>query len=102
VEFETTLGGGLSGAATAVPLQPLGIDKGGIFYFINPANPEMLLKVLDGCPVNQHFWVFYSAGTNVGLTTTVTDTVTGLFKVYTNPDGTAAKPVQDTDAFACP
>jgi len=37
----------------------------------------------------------------VGLTTTVTDTVTGVQRIYTNPVGTAALPVQDTAALPC-
>ena len=35
------------------------------------------------------------------LTLTVTDTVRGQSKTYTNPQGTAAKPVQDTNALPC-
>jgi hypothetical protein len=39
----------------------------------------------------------------VELIVTVTDTQTGKTKVYFNPLGTAALPVQDTNAFAtCP
>lgn len=45
----------------------------------------------------------FAATTNVELTVTVTDTQTGRFKVYTNPLGKAAAPVQDTNAFdTCP
>jgi streptogramin lyase len=101
VEYETTLGGGLAGSASAIPLSSIGIDKGGVFYFSNPANPEMLAKVLNACAINGRYWVFLSAGTNFGLTTTVTDTITGSVKEYTNPDRTAAVPVQDVRAFPC-
>jgi hypothetical protein len=61
----------------------------------------MLVKVLNGCSLGGHYWVFYAAGTNVGLTTTVTDTVTGNHKTYTNSIGVAAPPVQDTSALPC-
>ena len=61
----------------------------------------MLVKVLNACSFNQKFWVFYSAGTDVGLTVTVRDTETGRTRTYTNPVGTAARPVQDTAAFPC-
>ena len=101
VAFQTSQGGGLSGAGTAIPLSSLGVNSGGLFWFFGASNPEMLVKVIDGCGVNQKFWVFYSAGTNAGLTTTVTDTVTGATKTYTNPDLTAAAPVQDTSALPC-
>ncbi len=61
----------------------------------------MMIKVLDGCGLNGKYWVFYAAGTNVGLTTTVTDTVSGQHATYTNPDRTAAAPVQDLAALPC-
>jgi hypothetical protein len=77
------------------------VGQGGLFWFFGPDNPEMLVKVLNGCSVNGKFWVFSSAGTNVGLTTTVTDTLTGHLKVYANPDLTPAAPVQDTGALPC-
>lgn len=57
--------------------------------------------MLNGCGLNNRFWVFWSAGTDVGLTLTVTDTVRGQSKSYTNTQGTAAKPVQDTNALPC-
>jgi hypothetical protein len=85
----------------AVPLSSLGVSAGGLFWFFNPGNPEMLVKVLNGCGLGGHYWVFYAAGTNVGLTTTVTDTVTGAHKTYTHAAGTAAPPVQDTSALPC-
>ncbi len=47
------------------------------------------------------FWVFASAGSNVGLHLTVTHTRTGLADTYENPDLHNAEPVQDTTAFAC-
>ena len=62
----------------------------------------MLIKVINGCAVNERFWVFYSAGTNVGFKVTVTDTQTGHSVKYQNTDLTAAPPEQDTSALACP
>jgi len=93
--------GGPPTPGNAIPLASLGISSGGVFWFFNPGNPEVLVKVLNGCSLGGHYWVFYSAGTNVGLSTTVTDTVTGAHKTYTNPIGTAAPPVQDTSALPC-
>ena len=85
----------------AIPLAGLGVSSGGVFWFFDAANPELLVKVLNGCSLGNHYWVFSAAGTDVGLTTTVTDTVTGAHKTYTNPIGTAAPPVQDTSALPC-
>ncbi len=72
----------------------------GIFWFFQPDNWEMLIKVLDGCAVNHHFWVFSAAVTDVGFTLRVTDTMTGAVKQYDNPIGVAAPAVTDTQAFA--
>ncbi len=101
VAFSTVEGGGASGNGSAIPLASLGVARGGLFWFFNADNPEMLVKVLDGCALNQQFWVFASAATNVGFTITVTDTRTARARSYSNRDGTAALPVQDTSAFTC-
>ncbi|MGH9362897.1 MAG: hypothetical protein ACRD2T_13365 [Thermoanaerobaculia bacterium] len=58
-----------------------------------------MLKVLNACGVNQKFWVFAGGLTDVKAVTTVTDTVTGATKTYTNPPGTPFQPLQDTVAF---
>jgi len=99
--FATAQGGGKSGNGQAIPLASLGVARGGLFWFFTADNPELLVKVLDGCALNQEFWVFASAATNVGFTVTVLDTRTGRAKAYTNRDGVAAPPVEDTSAFAC-
>ena len=57
-----------------------------------------MIKVLDGRALNNHFWVFYGALSNVQYTIHVTDTATGTTKTYTNPSGTLAS-VADTQAF---
>jgi hypothetical protein len=90
-----------SGPARAVALDPLGIARGGLFWFFAPDNPELLVKVLDGCGLNGHFWVFASAGTDVGVTVTVTDTLSGRTWARTHVKGTAMPPIQDTSALPC-
>src|ERR1700720_1076312 len=99
--FHTAQGGGVSGNGNAIPLGSLGVSHGGLFWFFGAANPEMLLKVLNACSISKQFWIFYAATTNVGFTVDVKDTRTGRTRTYTNRDGTAAPPVQDTAAFAC-
>jgi ELWxxDGT repeat protein len=94
VEAAWTDFSGRSGAGMAVPLTA----DTGYFWFFGPDNVETVLKVLDGRPVNGHFWVFYGALSNVQYSLTVTDTVTGTFKTYTNPSGQFAS-VADTSAF---
>ena len=102
VVYATTQAGGQQGFGTATALSQLGVDRGGLMTFFSADNPEMLIKVLDGCAVNGHKWVFYSATTNVALETTVTDSFTGNFVRYHNPDLNPAPPVQHTTAFPCP
>jgi hypothetical protein len=102
ISFSTVQGGGFSGDGQAIPLASLGVSHGGLFWFFGQDNPEMLLKVLNACAVNGKFWVFFSAGTNVGFTLTVTDTVSHNRRFYVNPDLNPAPPVQDGNAFPCP
>jgi hypothetical protein len=101
VTVDTAAAGGVHAPATAIPLASLGVDQGGIFWFFGSANPELLVKVLNGCSIDQRYWVFYSANTNVGFTVVVTDTLSGRTKTYSNADQTLAMPQQDTSAFPC-
>lgn len=78
---------------------PFGSDDSGLVWFFAPANWEMLVKVLNGGSLNGHFWVFAAATTTVEYTLRVTDTVTGTFREYFNPLGTAAAAITDTEAF---
>ena len=72
----------------------------GYFWFFDPSNIEVTIKVLNGCGVNGDYWVFAAGLTNVGVTLNVTDTATGRSKTYTNPVNTAFVAIQDTGAFA--
>jgi hypothetical protein len=99
--FATLEGGGQSGSGAAIPLASLGVARGGVFAFFGADNPELLVKVLNACSLNQQYWVFFAAVTNVGFTVTVTDTISGQQRVYHNPDLHAAAPVQDTSALPC-
>ncbi|HEV7516506.1 MAG TPA: NHL repeat-containing protein, partial [Thermoanaerobaculia bacterium] len=90
---------GNAGAGQAVRLTA----DSAYFWFFSPGNVEMIIKVLDGCGLNRHYWVFAGGLTNVATTLTVTDTRSGAVKTYRNPQGTAFAPLQDTAAFAtCP
>jgi hypothetical protein len=89
---------GVTGQGNVVPGAS---DTSGLFWFFNEANWEMLVKVLDGCSVTNHYWVFFAATTNVQFTVTVSDTQTGSVKTYVNPQGKAADAVTDTNALPC-
>ena len=85
---------GNTGVGMAVPLS----TDTGYFWFFNDANVEAVIKVLDGRPINDRFWVYYGALSNVEYTLTVTDSLTGAVKQYMNPSGRFAS-VGDNDAF---
>lgn len=90
---------GGSGSATALPRT----DDSGLFFFFDPDNWEMLVKVLDGCDFNQHYWIFAAASTDVEYTLSVTDTQTDQTRTYRNELGRPAQAITDTSAFAtCP
>lgn len=80
-----------------------GTPDSGLFWFFSPTNWEMLVKVIDGCGLNNRYWVFLAATTNVEFTLRVTDTETGVVQQYFNPLNRLAPPLADTEAFAtCP
>ena len=78
-------------------------DDSGLFWFFGEDNWEMLVKILNACTFNDHYWVFSAATTNVEYTLRVTDRVADVTKTYFNPLGQASSAVTDTAAFAtCP
>ncbi|HEX6203972.1 MAG TPA: hypothetical protein VF100_13290, partial [Thermoanaerobaculia bacterium] len=96
-EVEWTDFQGGRGRGTAVPRD----DGWGYFWFFQPGNVELSVKLLDGRALNGHFWVFYGALSNVDYTLTVTDTETGAVRRYQNPAGRFAS-TGDTAAFPDP
>jgi hypothetical protein len=85
---------GTSGVGRATDLA----SDTGAFWFFEPENLELVVKVLDGRLLNGRFWVFYGALSNVEYTLRVTDTATGEVRTYQNPAGTLASR-GDVEAF---
>lgn len=77
-----------------------GSDQTGIFSFFSPDNWEVMVKVLDGCNINDRFWVFASAATDVQYELRVTDLETGQVRSYPHGGGSPAPAVTDIEAFA--
>ncbi len=81
---------------------PLTADTG-TFWFFDPANVEVVVKVLDACSFSGHHWVFAAGLTDVEVVLEVRDTVAGTTRTYVNTLGAPFAPIQDTRAFAgCP
>ena len=75
---------GRSGAAHASDART---PDAGLFYFFTPDNWEVLVKVLNGCAVNGHYWVSIASGSDLGLDLVVRDTRTGAERRYTKAPG---------------
>ena len=79
-------------------LPSLTTGQTGFFWFFDEENIELAAKVLDGRALNGRHWLLYGGLSDVEYTLTVTDTVTGLTKDYTNERGSVCGRV-DTNAF---
>ena len=55
---------------------PKATKDSGLFRFFDADNWEMLVKVLDGCTINGHHWVYGASTTDLGYSIVVTDTTT--------------------------
>jgi len=78
-------------------------DASALFLFFGPDNIEVLLNVLNACSLNNTYWVFSAATTDVEYTIYVTDTANGKTKTYFHAGGSPAPAITDTSAFAtCP
>ncbi|MEM9594075.1 MAG: hypothetical protein AAGD06_07420 [Acidobacteriota bacterium] len=86
------------GKAGVVPLQT---DAAGLFTFFDEDNWEAMVKVLDGCGVNDHFWIFSAATTNIDYAVHVTDRYTGRYRQFFNALGEESPAFTDTRAFPC-
>jgi len=90
---------GSSGAAIAVALT----DDSGLFWFFDPEILELAIKVIDGCELNQSFWVYAAGLTNVAVTLTVEDTERDVTWQRTTALAEPFPPILDSAAFTtCP
>lgn len=85
--------------------QTVAIDNpgSGLFWFFAPDNWEVMVKAINGCGLNNHYWIFSAATTNVFYRLEAFDLKEGKQKIYFNYPGPPAPAVTDTSAFAtCP
>jgi hypothetical protein len=97
LEVTWTDGAGESGEGQVVPFAT---DNSSLIWFFSPANWEMMVKIVDGCQLNNRFWVLSAALTNVHYTLTVTDTFSGAVQTYSQANGVTSPAVLDTNAFS--
>ena len=71
------------------------------FYFFEPENLEVFVKILDGCGYNGYYWIFASGLTDLGVSVRVTDTLSGDVYSHDNPRGRVFTPLLDIEAFPC-
>lgn len=84
-----------SGPGMAVPFTP----DSGFFYFFDPSNVELLVKMVNACGSSyDSFWFFNAAASNVGLDYELVDTTACVTRHYSNLRGTFAS-FGDTEAF---
>lgn len=79
-----------------------GSSDSAFFWFYNDRNFEVLVKVLNGCPINGHWWVFFAATTNQAFNLRVGDSDTVQVKSYPRTLGPPSPAETDTQAFPCP
>lgn len=97
VTWRTPLGIEGHGRAVAVT------EESGCFWFFDEDNLEVFVKVLDGCSINGHYWIFMAGLTNVEVRIEVRDMKSGITRAYFNPLGQSFLPIYDTKAVAgCP
>ncbi len=72
----------------------------GLFWFFGSENIEIAAKVLDGCALNDRFWVYVAGLTNVEVRVEVEDTRTNEVWSRDVGLGTPFPPFQDITAFA--
>jgi len=68
-------------------LPALSTQDTGFFWFFQESNVELAIKILDARSINQRYWLFFGALSDVEYHLRVTDTATGGELVIDNPAG---------------
>lgn len=75
--------GGTSGVGLPIPAT----RETGYFSFFGPGRIELMVKVLDGRPINGRWWVFHPVLTDLEVRLRVEDLETGTVEEYVKPAG---------------
>ncbi len=90
-----------SGARVDASNYHLESTASGLLYFFDRDNVEVLVKVLDGCAINGHRWVFAAPVTDLAFNLEITEQATGRAFTHRNPRGMTAATAGDAAAFPC-
>lgn len=66
-------------------------DDSGAFWFFSPENVEVTIKILDGRPVNGHWWVFIASMTDLEMDVTVLENRNDCLSLPTFPPSCPTK-----------
>ncbi len=75
-------------------------DQSSFWWFFNPENFEMGVKMVDACSFNDSFWVFVSGLTNQFFEVTIIDVDTGQTRTYSNPLNQYPQTIGATDGVS--
>ncbi len=84
-------------------------ESAAVFYFFDPDNAEVLVKLLDACGLTGHRWLYSAPATDLAYRVTVYTPVDGVPHVWTANAGSRATDtrftsvwaITDTEAFRC-
>lgn len=99
--FEVSLRWQTAGGASGDAKRAASGGDSGLFWFFDPNNWESMIKVLDGCAINGHFWVYAATSSDVGFTLRALDTKTGADRTWTHAPGSPAPAITDVEVFPC-
>lgn len=74
--------------------------QSGLLWFFDRDNAEVLVKVLNGCAVNSHRWVYVAPVTDLAVHMTITSP-SGEEWSYVNESSVKADTMADASAFQC-
>lgn len=94
VNWDDTMSSGLG------QVMSFGSDNSGSFFFHDPKYLDLRVTVLNGCLLNDHYWVLAQGLSDDEQLITITDTVTAAEATYTNTQGDYTS-FADTEALAC-
>ena len=75
-------------------------DQSGLLWFFEQNNAEVLIKVLDGCAINDYRWVYVAPVTDLAFNLYVTDGKSRTW-AHHNMQGQVAPTRADVKAFKC-